>query len=116
MTTDNVAQWFRELRPEDPCGNYIDPEATFSGLAAEGLEPGSVELSDRIGPLRSDALVKIHREYKRRIETGELHRSAIKKIKTIMRNGNSLTITITAEAAELGIGRGDLVELTIKKI
>lgn len=35
--------------------------------------------------------------------------------KQIMRNGNALTIVITPEARELGLQRGDMVIVTIRR-
>lgn len=41
---------------------------------------------------------------------------AVTSTKRIRLNGNSLTITITEEVAMLGLGRGDLVEVTLKRV
>lgn len=36
--------------------------------------------------------------------------------KQVRQHGNSLTVNITKECDMIGVGRGDLVEVTIKKV
>lgn len=40
----------------------------------------------------------------------------VKATKMVRQHGNSLTVNITKECDMIGVGRGDLVEVTIKKV